>query len=387
MDKKKRIGQFIEANSEDGSYKSYVPKPLPPTPPLDQNSLNILLERTSNKLGELNALSKTLPNLNLLSDVFLKKEAVTSSQIEGTQSDLTDFLIFQSSSLDKQEKENNDDNIEIKNYTDAMYLGLKTMDELPLSRRLICKVHKQLLKSGRGSSRNSGEFRKVQNWIGVGKLTSSDTVFIPPPPTKLDECFSEFESFVNDYEMPTLLKTALAHVQFETLHPFLDGNGRLGRLLIIFMLVSSGLLKVPLLYLSLYFKSNKEKYYQLLQDVREKGDWEEWVEFFLEGILDTSEKVLDTSEKITSMFERDEEKYKNLETPGVTKTFESFKKNPIQSPRGVKESTNLSYSTVLNSLKTLEKLKIISETTKKHNNKRYMYDEYISIINEGTEIV
>ena len=385
MDKIKRIGRLITKSEGGETYQCYIPKPLPPNPPIQPEKFYKLLDKANVSLGELNGIRTNLPNASLFLHMFTRKEAVLSSQIEGTQSSLSDFLLFENN---EENLKTNDDDIEVANYISAMNYGLKRTHNLPLSRRLLCEIHEKLLSSGRGMEKCPGEVRTSQNWIGGTCL--GNAMFVPPPPEYIADCFGDFEKFLHDEKvlLPTLIKVAIAHVQFETIHPFLDGNGRLGRLLITFMLCINGLLKEPLLYLSLYFKHHREKYYTLLQNVRKTGDWESWVEFFLTGVYETSNQAFNTAQNIVSLFESDEEKIKNLnkDTAGVLKTYSSLKRHPISNTRTIVKSSQSSLQTVLRSLRALEEIGLVKELTGKHNNKIFIYKNYINIINKGTEL-
>ena len=384
MDKIKRIGHLITKSEGGETYQCYIPKPLPPSPPIQPEKFYKLLDKTNVSLGELNGIRTNLPNASLFLHMFTRKEAVLSSQIEGTQSSLSDFLLFENN---EENLKTNDDDIEVANYIFAMNYGLERIQDLPLSRRLLCEIHEKLLSSGRGMEKCPGEVRTSQNWIGGTR--PGNAIFVPPPPEHIADCFGDFEKFLHDEKvlLPTLIKVAMAHVQFETIHPFLDGNGRLGRLLITFMLCITGLLKEPLLYLSLYFKHHRKKYYALLQNVRETGDWESWIEFFLSGVYETSNQAFNTAQNIVSLFDSDEEKIKNLnkDTAGVLKTYNSLKKHPISNTRKIVKSSQSSLQTVLRSLRALEEIGLVKELTGKHNNKIFIYKDYINIINQGTE--
>ena len=384
MNKKNRIGHYITQSIAGESYRCYIPKPLPPNPPIQTEKFYRLLDQAMVSLGELNGIKTILPNAELYLSLFAKKEAVLSSQIEGTQSSLSDFLQFEDNAKASSLK----DNIEIANYISAMDYGFKKIKKLPLSRRLFCEIHKKLLSNVRGSEKSPGEFRTSQNWIGGTR--PGNAIFVPPPPEELSACFGVFEKFLNDKKvlLPNLIKVAIAHVQFEIIHPFLDGNGRLGRLLITFMLCINNLLKDPLLYLSLYFKKHQKKYYTLLQKVQIEGDWEAWIEFFLKGVCHTSKQACQTAQNIVSLFEKDEEKIQaqDKDTAGVLKTFSVLKKHPISNTKTIVQATQVSLQTVLRSLKTLQEIGLVTELTGGHNNKIFAYKDYLNIINEGTEL-
>ena len=385
MDKTKRLGRLITKSEGEETYRCYIPKPLPPDPPIRTERFYSLLDKANISLGELNGIRTNLPNASLFLHIFARKEAVLSSQIEGTQSSLSDFLLFENNS---ENVTGNDDDVEVANYISAMKYGLERISQLPLSRRLICEIHERLLSSGRGKEKCPGEVRTSQNWIGGTR--PGNAKFVPPPPEYVADSFGEFEKFLHDEKvlLPTLIKVAMAHVQFKTIHPFLDGNGRLGRLLITFMLCITGLLKEPLLYLSLYFKLHREKYYDLLQNVRETGDWESWIEFFLTGVNETSNQAFNTAQNIVTLFEKDEEKIKDLkkDTAGVLKTHNYLKKHPISNTRNIIEASQSSLQTVLRSLRALQEIGLVRELTGKHKNKIFVYKNYLDIINQGTEL-
>ena len=280
MDNKQRVGNYIKcAQNTEEPYFAYVPKALPPVPPLKMDDLYPLLDQASTALGRLDGMSMVLPDPSLFIYMYVRKEAVLSSQIEGTQSSLSDLLLFESEEAPGMLI---DDVTEVSCYVDAMNYGLERLKELPLSLRLMREIHQKLMARGRGSDKLPGEFRSTQNWVGGTR--PGNAYFVPPPKTHLMEALYKLEEFLHDKKtkLPALVKAALVHVQFETIHPFLDGNGRLGRLLITFILCIEGILKEPLLYLSLYFKTHRRAYYDHLQSVRETGDWEKWINFFFE---------------------------------------------------------------------------------------------------------
>src|ERR1700681_448510 len=280
-----RLGTYVLKTFKDESFRAYVPPPLPPDPPLDLQQLLPLLEQANQALGRLDGLASILPDPSLFIYLYVRKEAVLSSQIEGTQSSFSDLMLFESAEAPSVPLE---DVQEVSNYVAAMNHGLRRLrEDFPLSLRLIREIHKILLSKGRGSEKRPGEFRETQNWIGGTR--PGNAAFVPPPPEQLMECMGALAKFLNREleDLPLMVKTALLHVQFETVHPFLDGNGRLGRLLITFMLCVDGALKEPMLYLSLYFKMRRQQYYDLLQAVRCHGDCESWVEFFLLCVKET----------------------------------------------------------------------------------------------------
>lgn len=374
-----RSGIFDEKRID---YKSYIPDPLPRSIPFDLDGLYQLLDSATHSLGEIKRIPDLLPSYPLLAHIFSKKEAVLSSQIEGTQSSLEDFFL---SSLEIKNKESNQDRIEIDNYIKAMHRGLELLKTLPLSKRLICEVHKTLLSTGRGSSKSPGKFRKKQNWIDGAD--PSTALFVPPPVDKLEECMSEFEKFINnDVQMPLLIKVALAHVQFETIHPFEDGNGRLGRLLIVLMLCDSGVLNQPLLYLSLFFNKHRDKYCLLLQKARDTGDWLSWVKFFLKGVVNTSQQVHTTCTDILKLFEIDQKKIQvsGKQTKGVLLVHNAFKQSVVLNINTIQKETKLTVKTISSAIKILQHLNIIEEPKKRTKNKIFIYRNYVNIINRGT---
>ncbi len=276
---------------------------------------------------------------------------------------------------------------EVSCYVSAMDYGLERLKTFPLSLRLIREIHGKLMNKGRGSTKLPGEFRTSQNWIGGSR--PGNATFVPPPPERLMEILSDFEKFLHDdkQKLPPLIKAALAHVQFETIHPFLDGNGRLGRLLITFILCVEGVLKAPLLYLSLYFKANRQEYYALLQAVRETGDWESWIKFFLTGVIYTANQANETAQAILQLFNKDQtsiENYAKATTTDLT-IHRYFQRHMISNTTKIKEACTISLPTVMRSLSTLEKLGIINETTGKERHKIFVYQKYLDILNKGTE--
>jgi Fic family protein len=279
-----RVGTYITQKVPGESYKTYVPPKLPPEPLVDLGRLYPYLEKATLALAELNSICKTIPNPSLFIYMYVRKEALLSSQIEGTQSSFSDLMLFEHHQKPEVSLE---DVEEVSNYVKAVSYGLQRLKEdFPLSLRLLKEIHGVLLSGGRGSSKLPGEFRRSQNWIGGTR--PGNALFVPPPVDSLNQCLSDFENFLHDETLPVLIKTGLAHVQFETIHPFLDGNGRLGRLLITLLLCANGMVDEPILYLSLYLKQNRQSYYELLQEVRSNGTWETWLEFFLEGVYSSA---------------------------------------------------------------------------------------------------
>jgi len=335
-------------------------------------------------LGRLDGMTSILPSTHLFVFMYVRKEALLSSQIEGTQSSLSDLLLFESEEVPFVPL---DDVQEVSNYIAAMDHGLKRLAKgFPLSLRLIKEMHRALLSRGRGDSKQPGEFRKSQNWIGGTR--PGNAAFVPPPPDRLMECLGDLEEFLHDRKTyPVLIRAALAHVQFETIHPFLDGNGRLGRLLITLMLCEEKTLREPLLYLSLFFKTHRDRYYELLQSVRTKGDWEGWVEFFLEGVAETSEQGVSTARRLLQLFEDDEGKIAPLgrAASSALRVHAELKRSPLLAVPLAAKKLAISQPTVQKSLDHLTKLGIVKEVTGKRRSRLYEYTRYLRILDEGTE--
>lgn len=380
-----RLGRYITSSSVGGeSYRAYIPPPLPPAPPLDLSGLYLLLDKATTAIGRLDGLSAMLPDSSLFLYMYIRKEAVLSSQIEGTQSSLSDLLLYENDAAPGVPM---DDIVEVSSYVSALSYGLERIKNFPLSLRLIKEIHEKLMENARGGHKQPGEFRQSQNWIGGSR--PGNAIFVPPPPESLMECLDSFEKFLHDdkVQLPILIKAALVHVQFETIHPFLDGNGRLGRLLITFLLCVENVLKEPLLYLSLYLKTNRQAYYDHLQAVREKGAWEEWIAFFLTGVAETAQQATSTAKSIIALFERDRVIIENSgKSTGAILTIHSYlQKNPLVNTTKIKNESGLSLPTILRSLTTLEQLGITKELTGKNRHKVFVYHEYMKILNEGTE--
>lgn len=381
-----RVGQLIKHSVGGEAYNAYVPQNLPPKPNLNMEDLYPLLDKASTALGRLDGMSMVLPDPSLFLYMYVRKEAVLSSQIEGTQSSLSDLLLFESEQAPGVPI---DDVTEVSNYVAAMNYGLDRLKEFPLSLRLLKEIHAKLMDGARGSNKQPGEFRTSQNWIGGTRPGTA--VFVPPPPDRVMELLGEFEKFLHDenVKLPALIKAALAHVQFETIHPFLDGNGRLGRLLITFILCVEGVLKEPLLYLSLYLKANRQTYYDHLQSVRMTGDWESWIKFFLTGVAETANQATETAQSIIHLFKRDRARIEEdgKPTAAILTVHNYFQKRPITNTTKIKEATGLSLPTILRALKTLEDYKMIEEITGKERHKVFVYREYMNILGNGTEPV
>ncbi len=364
---------------------AFIPVPLPPDPPLVlDGKLLQLLELATLALGRLDSVSVLLPDEEIFIYSYVRKEAVLSSRIEGTQSSLSDLLLFE---LDEVPGVPRDDVEEVARHVSAMDHGLERLrNDFPLSNRLIREVHEVLLSKGRGSRSEPGEFRRSQNWIGG--IRPSNAVFVPPPNTAVPDCMGALEHFLHDESdgLPVLVRAGLAHVQFETIHPFLDGNGRVGRLLVTLLLCNAGVLRQPLLYLSLYLKQNRDEYYRLLDYVRRTGDWETWLEFFLEGVRLTAEGAVSTANRLRRMFERDRRKVQEGQrTASVLKVYEALKARLVVSLSGASSITGLAFPTVSRTMDLLVDYGVAREVTGRSRNRLFVYDEYLAVLNEGTE--
>lgn len=380
-------GRFVTISTVGEKAQAFVPSPLPPVPAIDWSpELRRKFDQALLALGRLDSVSILLPETSLFIYTYVRKEAVLSSQIEGTQSSLSDLLLFE---LEQQPGVPMDDVQEVSNYVTALDYGLARLEGgFPLSLRLIKEMHDKLLSRGRGSDKAPGEFRRSQNWIGGTR--PGNAVFIPPPPENVQECMGQLELFLHDQpeHTPVLLKAALAHVQFETIHPFLDGNGRLGRLLITLLLCEQKVLKAPMLYLSLYFKTHRRRYYELLNEIRNTGDWEAWLDFFADAVIETATQAVDTVQRLLALAEEDRKRIRELGriSGSVQVVHHAMMERPIASPVWLKSKTGLSLTTVGTSLEKLEALGIVKELTGQKRNRLYGYAQYITILNQGTEI-
>ena len=383
-----QVGSYEVTITGDEKVRAFIPLPLPPQPPLALDGpLQQTLESALLALGRLDGVTTLLPDQTLFLYSYVRKEAVLSSQIEGTQSSLSDLLLFE---LEEAPGVPLDDVVEVSNYVAALEHGLRRLREgFPLSNRLLREIHGVLLSRGRGSDKSPGEFRRSQNWIGGSRPGNAD--FVPPPHRVVPDCMAELERFLHAREdgLPLLLRAGLAHVQFETIHPFLDGNGRIGRLLVTLLLCQVGVLREPLLYLSLYLKQHREKYYDLLNYVRQSGDWEEWLVFFLEGVRVTATGAFDAAQQIARMFQ---ENHDRIETTGrragsAVRVHEALKARPILPLSEVCKRTMLSFPTATKAMELLIEQGIAREITGKRRDRLFVYDRYLAILDEGTEPV
>ena len=382
--KRKLQGHYIAATTVGEEVQAFVPAPLPPFPALDwSDQLHDKFDKALLALGRLDSLSVLLPDTSLFLYMYVRKEAVLSSMIEGTQSSLSDLLLYE---LKHQPGVSLDDVMEVSNYLTALNYGVDRINEgFPLSLRLLKEIHSIQMSGTRGRNCNPGQFRRTQNWIG-GTQPGTAT-FVPPPPELLQECMGKLELFLHS-RTPVLVKAALTHLQFETIHPFLDGNGRLGRLLITLILCSENVLKDPLLYLSLYFKTHRQKYYQLLNEVHLTGDWEQWLEFFADAVTATATQAVDTAQKLIKLSSVDGDRINNLKriSGSTSLIHKAFLERPMATPKWIKEKTQLSQATVNSCLSKLQSMGILEEVTGQRRNRIYSYIEYLRIMNQGTEL-
>lgn len=385
--KRKLQGHYVTISTAGEHVKAFVPAQLPPVPSVELSSkLKEKFDQALLNLGRLDSVSVLLPDTSLFLYMYVRKEAVLSSMIEGTQSSLSDLLIFE---LEQQPGVPLDDVQEVSNYVAALNFGLKQLAEgFPLSLRLFKEIHEILLTGGRGKEKEPGEFRRSQNWIGGTR--PGNAVFVPPPADHVQECMGKLELFLHDQpeKTPILLKAALAHVQFETIHPFLDGNGRLGRLLITLLFCSQGVLKEPMLYLSLYFKTYRDRYYELLTNVRHTGDWESWLEFFADAVIETAKQAVETAKQLMTLADSDGKRINELKriSGSVHLVHKAMFERPIASPVWIQEKTKLSSATVNMCLRELERIDIVKEISGRKRNRLYSYHRYISIINQGADL-
>ncbi|MEY4488581.1 MAG: hypothetical protein RIQ79_1089 [Verrucomicrobiota bacterium] len=366
------------------TWKAFIPHPLPPDPPIIWDSaLQTAFQRASVALGKLDSVTDFLPDPGLFLYSYIRKEALLSSQIEGTQSTFDDLLRFESANLPGAPT---DDVQEVSNYVAAMNHGIARLQEgFPLSLRLLREIHGELLRKGRGYQKQPGEFRTSQNWIGGTRPGTA--AFVPPPPDHLLEVLSTLEKFLHDETTPTLIKAALAHVQFETIHPFLDGNGRVGRLLIALLLCHDKVLSQPLLYLSLHLKKNRDEYYALLQRVRTEGVWEEWLLFFLRGVAETAEQAAGTVKRVVALFAADAQRIEALGRAAATtlRVQRLLQKQLSTTATQAAAALGLSFPAVNSALEKLVELDIARELTGTPRNRVFAYDRYLHILSEGTE--
>ncbi len=379
---KTRAGTFVK---QSGGYKAFIPAPLPPDPPIKyDDELQLLLSKADRDLARLDGITTVLPNADLFIAMYVKKEALLSSQIEGTQASLEGVLEFEA---DLTPKEDVSEIKEVINYIKALNYGMERLNELPMSLRLIREIHKNLLEGTRGANRIPGEFREFQNYIGAPGASINEAVFVPPPPDMVIPEMEELEKFFHKKDdIPPLVKIALIHAQFETIHPFLDGNGRVGRLLITFYLYWKGILSRPLLYLSFYLKKNRAVYYDLLMKVRREGAWEDWIKFILIGVSETSQEAANTAREIIKLKDNLITKLYENSTASVyaVKLIDLLFEKPVISTKDVVERLKVSTVTANELVRRFVKIGILREITGKQRYKKYIFVDYVEIIAKGT---
>ncbi|MGC8732506.1 MAG: Fic family protein [Halothiobacillaceae bacterium] len=378
-------GSYRITTTVGEQVSAFIPAPLPPAPPIMLDApRQARLERALLACGRLDAITALLPDPDLFLYAYVRREAVLSSQIEGTQSSLSDLLLFE---LDAAHGVPFDDVVEVSNYVAALEHGLARLAAgFPLCNRLLREIHGKLLARGRGADKQPGEFRVSQNWIGGTRPGNAQ--FVPPPPDAVEPCMAALEHFLHAPDAPgALLKAALAHVQFETIHPFLDGNGRVGRLLIALILHHDGVLRQPLLYLSLYFKQHRAEYYRLLDTVRQSGDWEAWLDFFLDGVAETATGAVDTAHRLLALFAADAARVQTLgrAAANALRVFDALRRRPLASIDECSQRLGLSFPTVARAIEALEKLGIVREITGRKRERVFAYQAYLDVLNEGTQ--
>lgn len=379
-----RAGRYLQ---QPAGYRAFIPAPLPPDPPVDLSGrLRDQLSKADYALGRLDGAILTLPNPDLFVFMYVRKEAVISSQIEGTQSSLQNLLAAEAQLFDPGTPK---DVHEVANYVRAMNHGLARLAELPVSVRLIREIHAELMKGVRGGDLTPGELRASQNWIGPAGCTLTEAVFVPPPPHEVPQALADLERFLHtDNSLPALVQVGLAHAQFETIHPFLDGNGRIGRLLIAFLLTEKRLLTKPVLYLSHYFKRHRAEYYDRLQEVREAGDWEGWLEFFLSGVIEVSREATETAAAILRM--REEYRAKITEHLGRAagngqQVMNRLFDHPIVTVATVREWLGITPAGANQIVARLEGIGLLREITGYTRNRRFRFDPYLRLFEEPEE--
>lgn len=380
-----RAGRWEKQGSGPEPVYCFIPAPLPPNPPIQfEERLLELIERANRSLGRLDGMTPLLPNPNIFLYTYIRKEAVLSSQIEGTQSSLSDLLLFENTNAPGLPV---GDVQEVSNYAKAMEYGLNRLKkDLPLSLRLLKEIHGVLLRNVRGGDKEPGEFRRSQNWVGGTR--PGNAIYVPPPTHEVLPAMGALEKFLHSepVKVPTLIKAGLAHAQFESIHPFLDGNGRLGRLLITFILCTEGALSQPLLYLSLYFKEHRAAYYDMLQKVRTHGEWENWLLFYLQGVEEVAGQATRTIAKLLRMFDRHRQKIHSLgqSASSALRVHDLLKEKVFLSIGAAENDLKLTYPTVAKAMENLERLGVVKEVTGKQRNRLFSYDQYLSVLNENS---
>lgn len=385
--KRQLQGHYVTISTVGEKAQAFIPDPLPPQPPIEWTpELRSKFDQALLSLGRLDSVSTLLPDTSIFLYMYIRKEAVLSSMIEGTQSSLSDLLLFE---LDQAPGVPLDDVQEVSNYVAALTHGLRRLaDGFPMSLRLIKEIHGVLLNKGRGSNQTPGEFRSSQNWIGGTR--PGNAAFVPPPAQEVLKCMGKLELFLHDQPepTPTLLKAALMHVQFETIHPFLDGNGRLGRLLITLLLCQQKVLREPMLYLSLYFKTHRQYYYELLNNVRMTGNWETWLDFFAEAVIVTAAQAVETAQQLLDLSNEDRLKISGIgrAAPSALQVHRALMEHPIATSGWLVKKTGITPATINKCLGHLERLGIVGELTANKRNRLFSYSTYVEIMSEGTAL-
>ncbi|MES2041014.1 MAG: Fic family protein [Pseudomonadota bacterium] len=381
-----KTGTYTSTIAGGIACQAFVPTPLPPQPALDiSGKLQTRLNEALIALGRLDAISTLLPDAKLFLYSYVRKEAVMSSQIEGTQSSLSDLMLYE---MEGQPGVPMDDVQEVSCYVNALTLGVERIRQgQPISFRLLTEVHQVLMTSGRGTQRGPGEFRRNQVWIGGHR--ADEAIFVPPPASQIADCWAALEQFINDMPETTapVIKAALVHVQFETIHPFMDGNGRLGRLLIPLILVEAGILKEPLLYLSVFFKQYRDTYYQLLQQVRITGDWEAWLLFFVDAIAATANQAVSTAQQLIQLLAADKLRLAQIGrlSGSATQILDALFAHPVANIAAIGSATGLAAATIGKALDAMQdQLDMVQELTGQKRNRVYAYRAYIDILNQET---
>ena len=383
-DPEHRAGRYV---AQPAGYRAFLPAPLPPAPPVRlEGELQALLSRADRALGRLDGSIQTLPHTDLFVAMYVRKEAVLSSQIEGTQSSLEDVLAAEARVLSADRPNDVD---EVFNYVGAMNHGLDRLAALPVSVRLIREIHQRLLTGVRGQNRSPGELRTSQNWIGPGGCTLAEATFVPPPPHEVPRLLGELERFLHDESpLPLLIRIGLAHAQFETIHPFLDGNGRIGRLLITFLLCEKQVLLKPVLYLSHYFKRHRPQYYDHLQAVRDQGAWEQWLVFFLTGVIEVSQQATETARRILLLRERHRQVITDAfgrAAGNGHRVLEHLYQHPIVAVTEVRDLIQTSYPAANNLVSQFATHGVLHEMTGQKRHRRFVYRDYVNLFHDAPE--
>lgn len=379
-------GSYEVTTTAGEAVRAFVPAALPPTPPIDLGGeRQHLHQRALLACGRLDGISALLPDPDLFLYAYVRREALLSSQIEGTQSSLSDLLLFEMAEAPGVPF---DDVVEVSNYVAALEHGVSRLrGGFPLSNRLLREIHGKLLERGRGAEKMPGEFRRSQNWLGGRRPGVAH--YVPPPPGRVKGCMAALERYLHDDSpgLPALIKAAAAHVQFETIHPFLDGNGRVGRLMVSLILHEEQVLRQPLLYLSLFLKQHRAEYYRLLDEVRRAGDWEAWVEFFLEGVAETAGAAVETAHRLLALFREDEARLagQGRRASSLLRLYAALRARPLTTITELARRSGLSFPTASSGAEALTALGIVRERTGRDRNRVFSYDRYVAILSEGTE--